>query len=370
MRIGLYYGWELTAGVDAADLYAAILEQVEYADHLGFDSALIGESHFVETDLTASALDLLGALAGSTRSIRLGTAGKALPLQHPARIAEEYAVLDLLSNGRLIAGVGPGNAEEGFAAFGVPFEERLPRFAEALDFIRRAWTHDAFAYGGRYTRFPKAAGSNLAEPFEPEPYVTPFLLPWERVGTETTHLAVTPRPAQIPHPPLWIEADGPEAVTFAARAGCSILPPVTARHEEVTALYTAYVNDLAKGSRSVVEVERPVIREVFVAPSRDEAIEVAGAAFLALYRHHGRCGRLTDAAGQPLADADCTLDRLLDDRLVIGDVGHVFDRLKTLQRRAGINHAICRMFVPGIDHGSALRSIRLFAEEVMMRLRS
>lgn len=357
MRTGLYYGWDLTAGADAADLYAAILEQVERADHLGFDSALIGESHFVEGALTASALDLLGALAGSTRSIRLGTAGRALPLQHPARAAEDYAVLDLLSNGRAIAGVGAGSAREGFTAFGVPYEERMPRFAEALDFIRHAWTHDAFAYGGRYTRFPAAAAVNPERPFEAEPYVTPFRLPWERAGAGTAHLAVTPRPVQIPHPPVWIEADGPEAVALAARTGCAILPCPGETDAQVTALYASYAAGLARANRSMVEVERPVVRDVFVAPSREEAVEIAGPAFLALHRYREGC-------------ADLSLDELLEDRLAIGDPAHVFDRLKTLQRRAGINHALCRMFVPGIDHAAALRSVRLFAEEVTMRLRS
>lgn len=357
MRTGLYYGWDLTAGADAADLYAAILEQVERADHLGFDSALIGESHFVEGALTASALDLLGALAGSTRSIRLGTAGRALPLQHPARAAEDYAVLDLLSNGRAIAGVGAGSAREGFTAFGVPYEERMPRFAEALDFIRHAWTHDAFAYGGRYTRFPAAAAVNPERPFEAEPYVTPFRLPWEQAGARTAHLAVTPRPVQIPHPPVWIEAGGPEAVALAARTGCAILPCPGETDAQVTALYASYAAGLARANRSMVEVERPVVRDVFVAPSREEAVEIAGPAFLTLHRHREGC-------------ADLSLDELLEDRLAIGDPAHVFDRLKTLQRRAGINHALCRMFVPGIDHAAALRGVRLFAEEVTMRLRS
>ena len=357
MRTGLYYGWDLTAGADAADLYEAILEQVERADHLGFDSALIGESHFVEGALTASALDLLGALAGSTRSIRLGTAGRALPLQHPARAAEDYAVLDLLSNGRAIAGVGAGSAREGFAAFGVPYEERIPRFAEALDFIRHAWTHDAFAYGGRYTRFPAAAAVNPERPFEAEPCVTPFRLPWERAGAGVAHLAVTPRPVQIPHPPVWIEADGPEAVALAAHTGCAILPCPSETDVQVTALYASYAAGLARANRRMVEVERPVVRDVFVAPSREEAVEIAGPAFLALHRHSEGV-------------TDLSLNELLEDRLAIGDPAHVFDRLKTLQQRAGINHALCRMFVPGIDHAAALRSVRLFAEEVMMRLRS
>lgn len=79
---------------------------------------------------------------------------------------------------------------------------------------------------------------------------------------------------------------------------------------------------------------------------------------------------MIDGARASLGDAARTLDRLLADRLVIGDADHRFDRLKTMQEKAGINNAICHMFVPGIDHVSAMRSIRLFAEEMMMRLRS
>ena len=116
MKSGLYYGWEGTGGgaADAADIFGQILEQVELGDYLGFDSALIGESHFVEGDLTGSVVDLLGALAGSTRFIRLGSAGKALALQHPANVAEDFAVIDLLSNGRAILGAGIGHSETAF----------------------------------------------------------------------------------------------------------------------------------------------------------------------------------------------------------------------------------------------------------------
>lgn len=128
MRSGLYYGWELTGGGSraAADLYGEMLGQIEPADHLGFDSALIGESHFADRDLAGSVADLLGALAGSTRFIRLGSAGKTLALQHPARTAEDFAVIDLLSNGRAILGAGAGHAEAAFAAFGVPLKSVAP----------------------------------------------------------------------------------------------------------------------------------------------------------------------------------------------------------------------------------------------------
>ena len=365
MRSGLYYGWELTGGGGsraAADLYGEMMEQIELADHLGFDSALIGESHFVDGDLTGSVVDLLGALAGSTRFIRLGSAGKALALQHPARAAEDFAVIDLLSNGRAILGAGIGDSEAAFAAFGVPFEERRARFEEALDFIAKAWTSDAFSYGGRFTRFPRKTPENADRPFTHEPYEKPFKLQWQRAGLEPKYLAVTPRPVQIPHPPIWVEAGDGADVALAAHLGCAILPAPTASDAEVIALYRTYGERMAASGRSLTEVERPVIREVFCAETRDEAIAIAGEPLQAVYARHAEAGAL--------GNAEASLDRLMQERFVLGDPDQVFERFKTLQQEAGINHVICRFRVPGIEHEAVLRSLRLYAGEVITRLRS
>ena len=365
MRSGLYYGWELTGGGSraAASLYGEMLEQIELADHLGFDTALIGESHFADGDLTGSVVDLLGALAGSTRFIRLGSAGKALALQHPARTAEDFAVIDLLSNGRAILGAGAGVAEAAFAAFGVPFDERRARFEEALDFIAHAWAADAFSYGGRFTRFPRKTPENAEAPFTHEPYEKPFRLQWQRAGLEPKYLAVTPRPVQVPHPPIWIEARGEDDVALAARRGHAILPAPTASDAEAVALYRGYRATMEAAGRSLTEVERPVIREVFCAETQAEAVAVAGEPLRAVYAQHAAAGALG-------ADADTSLERLMRERFVLGDPDQVFERLKTLQQEAGINHAICRFRVPGIGHEAVVRSLRLYAGEVITRLRS
>ena len=371
MRSGLYYGWEGTEAVaGAADLYGQIMEQIELGDYLGFDTALIGESHFEDGDLTGSVVDLLGALAGSTRFIRLGSADKALALQHPANVAEDFAVIDLLSNGRAILGAGAGSEKAAFDAFGVPFNERWERFKEALDFIRKAWTSDAFSYGGRFTRFPKKTQLQPEHPFTPEPYEKPFHLQWQRAGIEPKHLAVTPRPMQIPHPPIWVEAGEVAEVAFAAKNGYAILPKPGMRDSEVIALYCAYSEEMERCGRTLAEVERPVIREVFCAESRDEALTIAAEPMLALYKRRMATGALTGTNGLPLGEADVSLDGLLKDRLVLGDPDQVFDRFKTLQHETGINHVICRFWVPGIAHDAVMRSLRLYAGEVITRLRS
>lgn len=369
MRVGLYYGWELTGGQSAADLFSQMFEQVEEADYLGYDSALIGESQFSSREISASVPDLLGGLSGSTRFIRLGSLGKALPLQHPARIAEDYAVLDLLSNGRLIVGVGPGESTETFSAFDIPFDERIPRFKETINFLRRAWTSDAFSYGGDYIRFP-ANTEGREQPFEAEPYRQPFLLPWQRVGIATKHLAITPRTVQTPHPPIWISANNREIVSFAAKIGCSILPYTNISDQEAVELYSLYADEMGKEGREIFEVERPLIRGVFVAPNQAQAMEVAGKAHAQLYQQYTTDGHFRSADDKNIDFSGSDLDQLMRDRIIIGDVDQVFDRIKILQEKAGINHIICRMSVPGISHIEVMKSIRLFASEVMMRLRS
>lgn len=359
MRSGLYYGWERTGGAGAAgaaDLYSQIMEQVELGDFLGFDSALIGESHFVDGDLTGSVIDLLGALASSTRFIRLGSAGKILALQHPVNVAEDFAVIDLLSNGRAILGASVGDSEVAYSAFSVPFGERRERFAEALEIIRKSWTSDAFSYGGKFTRFPKKTPVDVEQPFTPEPYEKPFRLQWQRAGLEPKYLAVTPCPVQIPHPPIWLEVRESADTIIAAENGYGILPSPGASDAEVIALYRAYSEEMARCGRSLAEVERPVIRDVFCAESRDEAVAIAGEPLLKLYENG--------------ADVDVSRDALLEDYLVLGDPDQVFDRFKSLQQEAGINHVICRFSVPGISHDAVIRSLRLYAGEVITRLRS
>ena len=291
-------------------------------------------------------------------------------MQHPANAAEDFAVIDLLSNGRAILGAGIGQSKTAFDAFSVPFAERRERFAEALDFIRRAWTSDAFSYGGAFTRFPRKTPVDGSRPFTPEPYEKPFRLQWQRAGLEPKYLGVTPRPVQIPHPPIWIEAGENADAAFAAGHGFAILPRPGASDAEVVALYQYYGKELERLGRSFAEVERPVIRDVFCAETLDEACAIAGEPLLALYKRRAAAGLLTGAGGVPLDEGDLSLDGLLEDRLVLGDPDHVFDRFKSLQQETGINHVICRFWAPGIAHDAVMRSLRLYAGEVITRLRS
>ena len=289
-------------------------------------------------------------------------AGFGLGRGVPVRSARQFQAKASRARAVPRLGAGIGDSEAAFAAFGVPFGERRARFEEALDFIARAWTSDAFSYGGRFTRFPRKTPESAEKPFTHEPYEKPFKLQWQRAGLEPKYLAVTPRPVQIPHPPIWVEAGDGADVALAARLGYAILPAPTASDAEVIALYRTYGERMAGSGRSLTEVERPVIREVFCAETRDEAIAIAGEPLQAVYARHAEAGAL--------GNAEASLDRLMQERFVLGDPDQVFERFKTLQQEAGINHVICRFRVPGIEHEAVVRSLRLYAGEVITRLRS
>jgi probable F420-dependent oxidoreductase len=146
------------------------------AEDLGFDSAVTIDHLLLTPPAYACTwlepIALLSALAGVTRTIKLGTMVFVLPLRNPVYFAKEWATLDLLSGGRSILGIGVGWHEEEFALMGVPYKERGSRMNEAIEVVRALWTGDDVSYDGRFYKF--------------------------------THLTIDPKPVQTPHPPIWI----------------------------------------------------------------------------------------------------------------------------------------------------------------------
>jgi alkanesulfonate monooxygenase SsuD/methylene tetrahydromethanopterin reductase-like flavin-dependent oxidoreductase (luciferase family) len=172
--------------VKGADLYNRYLDELEYADTLGFDGICVNEHHQTAYGLMPAPNVLAGALSRRTSKAKIAVLGRALPLlNNPLTVAEEYAILDNITRGRLIAGFVRGIGAEYHASSVDPTESR-DRFNEAHDMIVRAWTEPGpFAFAGKY-------------------YKLPYVNPW-------------PRPYQKPHPPIWIPTQGsPETMVWAA----------------------------------------------------------------------------------------------------------------------------------------------------------
>ena len=147
--IGLFTG-QVPAGSPRsfAQEYRETLELVRLAEALGFDSAWVSEHHGSSDGYLPSLMVMLGAFADATNRIRLGTGVVLTPFHDPIRLAEDAAVVDQLSDGRLTLGLGIGWRGEEFRMFGVPIEERVPRLVDTVEILRRAWTGERFSYEG------------------------------------------------------------------------------------------------------------------------------------------------------------------------------------------------------------------------------
>ncbi|MGH7933346.1 MAG: LLM class flavin-dependent oxidoreductase, partial [Candidatus Binataceae bacterium] len=161
------------------DVYRDLLDLCVTAEELGFDHLWTSEHHFLEDDWSPSPLPILSAIAERTNRIRIGTFVLLLPFHNPIRVAEDAATVDVISNGRLDLGVGPGSNPDDYATFGVPMKQRRPRMHEGLQLIRRCFDEEEFSFKGKYWSFD--------------------------------HVRMTPKPVQKPLP-LWAAAIFPKAV--------------------------------------------------------------------------------------------------------------------------------------------------------------
>ena len=191
MRFGYYILNTYVPELDGAspELYAHWLEQIDAAEDLAFDSLWVTEHHFHHFGgMMPNPQLLLTAAAQRTKRMRLGSAVSILPMHNPIRIAEDFAMVDLLSNGRLDFGAGRGMHPLEYSVFQADWSSAQSRLPEALDIVVRAWSGDEFEWSGKYYRYPK--------------------------------LAVYPNPLQKPHPPIYVTANkDPESFAMIGSRG-------------------------------------------------------------------------------------------------------------------------------------------------------
>ncbi len=173
---------------DPNQLIREVMDECLAAEEMGFNSVWLPEHHFGLFGCLAIPSVALAHIAARTRRIKLGVAVVLLPCNHPVRVAEEFALLDLVSDGRLVFAAGRGYDKREYDAFGVPFAESRDRFDEGLDILRKAWTEPEFTYHGRFYHIP-------------EP------------------VSCLPRPVQKPHPPIFIGCFSRPTVEMAAKQG-------------------------------------------------------------------------------------------------------------------------------------------------------
>jgi probable F420-dependent oxidoreductase len=324
MKIGLS---PLQAGGNFEDT----IRECERAEAAGFDSVWLGEHHNNPL-LYPRPLLGLAAIASRTRRLRLGTGVLLLPLYRPLDVAEEGAIVDVISNGRLILGVGAGYAPEEFEAFDVSMKERASRMDEAVPLIQRLWAEERVTHEGRHYR--------------------------------VTNATVAPRPVQRPRPPIWFAGWVEPAIRRAARMGDAWLGGPSARLDELARCVRLY-RDARRDAGHDRDGDIALMRYLFVARNAAQARAVAGAPFIRAFEHTYFKWPHPVVKRPP---GDLTIERLAEDRIILGDPESCLRQLERFRDELGLSHLICRLSVAGIPADAARESVDLFTREIMPAL--
>lgn len=303
--------WVARLGDEAAQ----VAEQAEFADRLGFHSLFLPESHFAGASSCPSPLVILAAAAARTGRLRLGTSSYLLPVRNALHAAEEVAVLDRISNGRVILGLGRGFRPSLFAAFGVDPRTKRQRFSESLDLMKRAWAGEALEVGE---------------------------------GKSCTRIRLSPLPVQQPHPELWVAAFGPLALRQAGKLG---LPYLSSPLETIERLEANHRDHRAALPDGFPQPIVPLMRTVFVSDERQ-------------VRDRVRAGLIAQAvrmarSSSRLVSEDQILD--IDNWALVGDLSQVRDGIDRYAAQVGMTHLIARCGVPGAAPSEVWQSLRMLA---------
>jgi probable F420-dependent oxidoreductase len=332
IKFGVMSNSHPASPADLSRLVDEMLAEAQQAEKYGFDSFFVTEHHQEPSGYLPSPLPLLAALATRTSTIRLGTGIAVLPLYHPIRMAEDCAVVDIISKGRLILGVGMGYQDVDFAAYGLRVSDRVSLFEEGIEIIKRAWTEEKLYFvGKRYT---------------------------------LTNISVTPKPVQQPRPPIWIAAVGDEAMKRAGRVGDALLADsfqLPARLKPRVELYRQTA--ASRGNRAQVVL----FREGFVAGTRDEAVREYEAALLSTHRYYWRHGSYYQDIKK---EEELDLKRIGLDRLILGSPEDCAERVRAWNAEIGADYFLIRFKHPaGPPHAKVMEALRLFGEEVIPEFR-
>jgi alkanesulfonate monooxygenase SsuD/methylene tetrahydromethanopterin reductase-like flavin-dependent oxidoreductase (luciferase family) len=307
-----------------------VVEQVELMRELGFDLVVVGQHHLATPFQQPSSVPLVARLAANSGSMRLGITVFLLPLHNPVEIAEQVATLDAISHGRMIFGVGLGYRPEECEAFGITMQERVPRFLEALEVIKRLWAEDEVEYHGRFYTLPR--------------------------------IQSTIRPLQVPHPPIWMAANQPVAVRRAGRLGYTWVmnPHVTfdALKEQLDE-YRAALD--AHGHQFPAEL--PLLREAWLAETRERAWAEAAPYLARKYSVYTDWGQ--DRAVPSNQTFDRPLEELARDRFIIGTPDDLVAAARRYSAELGVTTLILRIQWPGMHRQQVLDQIRLIGQTMV-----
>jgi alkanesulfonate monooxygenase SsuD/methylene tetrahydromethanopterin reductase-like flavin-dependent oxidoreductase (luciferase family) len=353
MRFGTYYFLQAPPRLRHRDIIHDELQQMAWAEELGFDAVWLTEHHFIDYGLSVDPATLAAAIAARTRRVRIGLAAAILPFHHPIRLAEQMALVDIISDGRLDVGIGRGNRPVEFAGYGVPQIENRERMDEAIEVLLQAWREPRVNHEGRYFTF--------------------------------RNVEVIPKPLQRPHPPVYQVCVSKDTIENTALRGWPMLNSMLRGSvEQLVPHRQTYVAALEKAGRSPAEIKAllgqwGVSRHIYVAPTDAQAREEARDAELwyqDAFRRFVVPERIEDAHPSLQAGFRATAERLgkinwddlVRETVAFGSPDTVAAKIEEM-RALGVGQILCWMSFGGLAQDKVRRSRELFAREVMPRFR-
>jgi len=315
--------------------YEQILEQVALAEELGWECFMFNEHHFLGYGgPIANPAVLLAAAAARTSKIHLGPCIAILPLRHPLHSAEDYAMVDAISGGRLEFGIGSGNTEMDYKVFGVTRENDRQRLHEALEIVLKAWGQDHASHRGEFWRFDE--------------------------------LTLYPRPMQQPHPPIWVAGTSAEGLGWAGRQGYHIMtvghphPP-----EKVCLGVEAWKRGLIEAGFDPSNKHCQFHVRTHVHEDSEQA-KLTGMAAVKRYDEISRIGRRSLSAAPAEYDWETML---ATGRNNYGDPEQCIRNIRNAMKNYYFDTLTTTFNFGAIPHAEIMKSMRLFAREVMPAFR-
>jgi len=301
MKVGVlqFFGWA-DRRIPLESIYQRAIERFEIMDRGGYDAVWLAEHHFSGFSVCPSVHMMATMAAARTQRLRIGTAVSLAPFYHPLRLAEEVALLDVLSGGRVNWGAGRGFSRVEFDAFGIPVEESAARFRETVEVVLAAWGSERLSHQGEFFRFE--------------------------------NVEVLPRPLQQPHPPVWMAATSGSAIDWAAGRGFSILMDPHCTRADLAAKRARYGERLAAAGHAMGGRDIPMARLIAVAETAERAAEIArrGAEWTVGSYIRGRA-----------PDGGDPVERYVNEVILHGTPEGVVDQILGLRETAQLNYLLC-----------------------------
>ena len=344
MKVGVlqFFSWP-DRRIPLDQVYQRAFQRIDIMEQNGYDAVWLAEHHFSSFSICPS-IHIMGThVAARTQNLRIGTGVSLAPFYNPLRLAEEVALLDVLSGGRVNWGVGRGYQEGEFKAFGVDPQHSYEVFREHVQTVIGAWTEERVTFSGEH--------------FQCE------------------DVEVLPKPAQKPHPPVWLAASSPEAMNWAAGNGFSIMLDPHADHGRIAEKRELYRQILEQHGHSIEGREIPMARLVACAPTRAEAEQIArqGAEWtVGSHRKKGvRAAKVQTRLNRELSDLaqdqifvdsaeQSAIDRYMNGVIIYGTPDELVDEIARLKEEMFLDY----LLLAPLSHSSFV----LFTDEVLPRV--